>query len=494
MKKPKQARTVAAGILTIGVLCPFYVDAQVLMNPNEIVSSNDYTSYNEGRTEYRLTLARNGRPISCEVVKSSGHADLDQKTCNLTVERSVFDMSQVPAAAIMPSYRSSIKWTRGITGPRAASNGLTAKQSTSEVDPRKTRCEFSDGEVAFVTLGASCFAQTAQVAPAASSITQRGTGHGSQVQACRSLGFRVGTPEYSRCKQDVAMGILATHAAGNLESAAKSGSSRQGTNASNARPASNSATPALANDERSNFIANLEDARAGNASEFVNVARRYMFGRGTPPDSEKAIFWMRKAENLQIPDAFETLAYWYMLGTGLKQDYQISFEYINKYKLSRPSISSLSILEEFLKGRVGSDGYSCLEYGFTYKTPAYSMCNLQMAQAKKQAEQQADIARQQAEIAQARLDLEHRKYEQQQLAAVQAQQRAQQAERDRSRQETSDALMALSADLLCPKKTRGFMAEPVAGCGRNKNEPRAPTVNVYVEQQNSIARQLLFGQ
>lgn len=47
----------------------------------------------------------------------------------------------------------------------------------------------------------------------------------------------------------------------------------------------------------------------------------------------------------------------------------------------------------------------------------------------------------------------------------------------------SERLFAMRADMLCPKKTRGgIFAEPVVVCGRNKNEPKPPIVNVYVRQ------------
>ena len=44
----------------------------------------------EGATTYRLTITPTGRVSNCEIVASSGHADLDAETCRVVRMRARF--------------------------------------------------------------------------------------------------------------------------------------------------------------------------------------------------------------------------------------------------------------------------------------------------------------------------------------------------------------------------------------------------------------------
>ena len=59
------------------------------------VTSDDYPAAalrdeREGTTGFRLTVGPDGLPTRCEIVASSGHADLDAKTCEVVMARARF--------------------------------------------------------------------------------------------------------------------------------------------------------------------------------------------------------------------------------------------------------------------------------------------------------------------------------------------------------------------------------------------------------------------
>ena len=64
-------------------------------NPARWVGPRDYPSRalrqdREGTTRIRVTYGVDGRATSCDVVSSSGHGDLDDKTCKLIMRRGRF--------------------------------------------------------------------------------------------------------------------------------------------------------------------------------------------------------------------------------------------------------------------------------------------------------------------------------------------------------------------------------------------------------------------
>lgn len=226
------------------------------------------------------------------------------------------------------------------------------------------------------------------------------------------------------------------------------------------------------------FSNNIALARAGNIESFMLVAIQYMNGVGTTKDPQKAIFWARRAEKEAVPDAYYYLAMWHYSGSGVEQDIQKSYDYLKLAMSSGYSKPWVPYFQETLKRHVGANGYACMEYGFRFKTSDYAMCNLQI----EQSNQQREYAQQQAEIARQQIELERLQLQQQQLAASAGQRLAEQERQARERRERSEALMKLSEDMLCPKKSPGIFAEPVAGCGRNKNQPVPPTVNVIIRR------------
>lgn len=109
----------------------------------------------EGIAGYELTL-KNGRPASCKITSSAGYKELDDATCRLLMERSLFDIGTLPKGT-WSRYANRIKWQIFPKGSRPAyHNSMTSTQSVSRVDPNKIRCSYSDGTVAFVGAGAPC--------------------------------------------------------------------------------------------------------------------------------------------------------------------------------------------------------------------------------------------------------------------------------------------------------------------------------------------------
>ncbi len=137
--------------------------AQIL-NAGDLVNGSDYPSGSlsrgeEGIAAFKLTL-KNGRPASCKIISSSGFEELDEATCRLATERSVFDMSRLPKGD-WSTYSNRVRWILSASAPRANSVNLSASQSVSRIDPNKIRCQYSDGVVSFVNAGNPCITPAA---------------------------------------------------------------------------------------------------------------------------------------------------------------------------------------------------------------------------------------------------------------------------------------------------------------------------------------------
>jgi protein TonB len=85
-------------------------------NPANWATSNDYPSRalreeREGTTGFRVTVGPDGKVTDCQVTSSSGHADLDQATCDNVRRRARFtpgtDGEGNPTTS---SYSNRIRW------------------------------------------------------------------------------------------------------------------------------------------------------------------------------------------------------------------------------------------------------------------------------------------------------------------------------------------------------------------------------------------------
>lgn len=68
----------------------------VLLNEPVITASDDYPAAalrreEEGITSYRLNVSDAGLPVKCEIERSSGFADLDERACAILVRRARFE-------------------------------------------------------------------------------------------------------------------------------------------------------------------------------------------------------------------------------------------------------------------------------------------------------------------------------------------------------------------------------------------------------------------
>ena len=315
-----------------------------------------------------------------------------------------------------PTFKSRIRWSIQPNAPRPYHPSLTATQSVSRVDPNKMRCQYSDGYVGFVSAGFQCF-------------------EGAPLQKS-DAGYAISNPGIEKAIQ------------------------------------------------KADFEQSLKAARAGDASQFLPVALMYAKGAGVEKDDAKALFWIQKAESAGLAEAKFTLAVLHAEGQVVEKNFQKSFDYLNAYMMSEKSNQNAAVLSEHIKASVGPNEYSCMTYGFRQGTPNYSQCLMQTAQAQQLAEQQAQLARQQAQYAQQQAQFTQQQYQlqvQQYERLLAAEQEAREREEKAKNRELSERLFAISQDMFCPKKTRGgIFAEPVAGCGRNKYEPKPPIVNVYV--------------
>ncbi|WP_432769755.1 energy transducer TonB [Sphingopyxis sp.] len=92
------------------------VPMQPAINPGRWVTNDDYPpeamrEEREGTTGFRITIDAKGLPADCEIVSSSGHADLDAATCRLVVERARFTPGRDAAGrATGGTYSNRIRW------------------------------------------------------------------------------------------------------------------------------------------------------------------------------------------------------------------------------------------------------------------------------------------------------------------------------------------------------------------------------------------------
>ncbi len=85
-------------------------------SPGDWVTSDDYPltairDQREGTTGFRLTVGKDGLPTRCEIVASSGHADLDAKTCEVVMARARFTPGHdAKGRPVGGTYTSRVRW------------------------------------------------------------------------------------------------------------------------------------------------------------------------------------------------------------------------------------------------------------------------------------------------------------------------------------------------------------------------------------------------
>ncbi|MGV1683976.1 TonB family protein [Sphingopyxis sp. NJF-3] len=85
-------------------------------SPGSWVTPDDYPARarrdeREGVVGFRLTVDADGLPSGCDVTASSGHADLDEKTCQLLMERARFTPARDEnGQKVASSYTNRIRW------------------------------------------------------------------------------------------------------------------------------------------------------------------------------------------------------------------------------------------------------------------------------------------------------------------------------------------------------------------------------------------------
>lgn len=62
----------------------------------------------EGTTRFRVSIADNGTVASCEILETSGHADLDAETCKLLTRRARFNAA--PNGHPLRYYENNVRW------------------------------------------------------------------------------------------------------------------------------------------------------------------------------------------------------------------------------------------------------------------------------------------------------------------------------------------------------------------------------------------------
>ncbi|MCB2048351.1 MAG: energy transducer TonB [Novosphingobium sp.] len=84
-------------------------------NPGSWATPNDYPSRalreeRTGTTGFRVTVDASGRVIDCQVTSSSGHADLDQATCQNVSRRARFKPALEDGQPVQGTYSNRVRW------------------------------------------------------------------------------------------------------------------------------------------------------------------------------------------------------------------------------------------------------------------------------------------------------------------------------------------------------------------------------------------------
>lgn len=86
-------------------------------NPGRWATFSDYPALamrerREGITGFRLTYDTNGLPQKCDIISSSGHADLDARTCELMMVRARFQPGKDAAGKVVGgTYSNRVRWS-----------------------------------------------------------------------------------------------------------------------------------------------------------------------------------------------------------------------------------------------------------------------------------------------------------------------------------------------------------------------------------------------
>ncbi len=116
-------------MLLVGLaLAALSVTAPVPMNADTWITGSDYPpaalcAAEEGITRFRLDVGDAGLPLTCEIERSSGFADLDERTCALLMHRARFEPARDRhGVAVAGGYSGRMAWKIHNVGPPPKSN------------------------------------------------------------------------------------------------------------------------------------------------------------------------------------------------------------------------------------------------------------------------------------------------------------------------------------------------------------------------------------
>ncbi|MCR2834048.1 energy transducer TonB [Parerythrobacter lacustris] len=97
---------------------PSVPDSRMAMprnNPGGWIISADYPKIamlldEEGNTDFRLTISKEGRVSGCRITRSSGFSRLDELTCRWITRRARFDPAQRRGEPVEGSYSGRVRW------------------------------------------------------------------------------------------------------------------------------------------------------------------------------------------------------------------------------------------------------------------------------------------------------------------------------------------------------------------------------------------------
>lgn len=124
------------GLLAVLAVAPTLLAAASppTWGPRWAISTDDYPpgarrENREGTTRYEVAVDEKGAPTGCTIIKSSGHQDLDDRTCQLVMKRAKFKPASDDTGQAVPGiFRHLVVWATNVTPqvlPAYAGYGVT---------------------------------------------------------------------------------------------------------------------------------------------------------------------------------------------------------------------------------------------------------------------------------------------------------------------------------------------------------------------------------
>lgn len=102
-------------VALLAAAAPHGVAAVPINSPGSWATTSDYPANERaskvgGTTKFKIEVGDDGKPLNCMIVEGSGSKILDDKTCELVMERALFNAVSDEHNKIQRTYQNSMRW------------------------------------------------------------------------------------------------------------------------------------------------------------------------------------------------------------------------------------------------------------------------------------------------------------------------------------------------------------------------------------------------